>query len=192
MATSCRTIWWDTRGAAGNPINRLDGSFNVPNSGTSTGWEWNNLKKVNYFLRHCFNASGPMADIERYAAEAYFFKAWDYYKKLAILGEVPWLTSDLNVDSPELYAPRTPPRAARRLDPLVSGLRRGASQQRRQCRRTHQPRYGQLPQSPLLPFRGHLPQISQDRCGTHAHGARWRRKVSPCMRGSLRGYHELA
>ena len=49
-----------------------------------------------------------MADIERYAAEAYFFKAWDYYKKLAILGEVPWLTSDLNVDSPELYAPRTP------------------------------------------------------------------------------------
>ncbi len=89
-------------GAAGNPINRLDGSFNVPNSGTSTGWEWNNLKKVNYFLRHCFNASGPMADIERYAAEAYFFKAWDYYKKLAILGEVPWLTSDLNVDSPEL------------------------------------------------------------------------------------------
>ncbi|MBD5347385.1 MAG: RagB/SusD family nutrient uptake outer membrane protein [Bacteroides sp.] len=95
-------------GAAGNPINRLDNSFTVPNSGTTTGWEWNNLKKVNYFLSHCFEASGPVADIEKYAAEAYFFKAWDYYKKLSVLGEVPWLTNDLNVDSPELYSARTP------------------------------------------------------------------------------------
>ncbi|MDE7237752.1 MAG: RagB/SusD family nutrient uptake outer membrane protein, partial [Paramuribaculum sp.] len=95
-------------GTAGNPINRLDNSFTVPNSGTTTGWEWNNLKKVNYFLSHCFQAEGPVAEIEKYAAEAYFFKAWDYYKKLSILGEVPWLYRDLNVDSPELYSARTP------------------------------------------------------------------------------------
>lgn len=95
-------------GSAGNPNNRLDGSFTVPQSGTTTGWEWGNLKKVNYFLSHYGEAQGNAVEIEAYAAEAYFFKAWDYYKKLVIFGEVPWLTSDLNINSPELYAPRTP------------------------------------------------------------------------------------
>ena len=43
-----------------------------------------------------------------YAGEAYFFKAWEYYKKVLYFGDVPWLTRDLNVDSEELYASRTP------------------------------------------------------------------------------------
>ena len=43
-----------------------------------------------------------------YAGEAYFFKAWEYYKKVLYFGDVPWLTRDLNVDSEELYDSRTP------------------------------------------------------------------------------------
>ena len=46
--------------------------------------------------------------LNAYGGEAYFFKAWEYYKKVLYFGDVPWLTRDLNVDSEELYAPRTP------------------------------------------------------------------------------------
>ena len=95
-------------GTAGNPISRLDDSFTVPNSGTSTGWDWTSLRKVNYFINHCREVAASSSEAERYLGEAYFFKAWDYYQKLSILGEVPWMVTDLNVDSPELYAPRTP------------------------------------------------------------------------------------
>ena len=95
-------------GGSGNPSNRLDNTFKTPNSGKDTGWDWDNLKKVNYFLRHYKGAVGNETEKAAYAAEAYFFKAWDYYRKLVILGEVPWFEYDLNVDSPELFAPRTP------------------------------------------------------------------------------------
>ena len=46
--------------------------------------------------------------LDKWAAEAYFFKAMDYYKKLYIFGEVPWYSLDMNVNSEELFAPRTP------------------------------------------------------------------------------------
>jgi hypothetical protein len=100
-------------GTAGNPSARLDGSYIAPTEGSKTanGWEWSNLKKVNYFLRHYHDADANVVDVnvlDKWAAEAYFFKAWDYYKKLYIFGEVPWYTLDLNVNSEELYAPRTP------------------------------------------------------------------------------------
>ena len=39
-------------GTAGDPDTRLRGTFITPNSGTGTGWEWNKLRSVNYFLRH--------------------------------------------------------------------------------------------------------------------------------------------
>jgi hypothetical protein len=95
----------------GNPSNRLDGSFIVPATGTGTGWEWGKLRAVNYFLRHYLNVAPSVADIsrlDRWKAEACFFKAWDYYTKLYIFGEVPWFVTDLNVNSPELFLPRTP------------------------------------------------------------------------------------
>jgi len=98
-------------GAAGDCDTRLRGTFITPSSGTGTGWEWNKLRAVNYFLRHYHAAEGSVNDpaaLNKWAAEAYFFKAMDYFDKLYIFGEVPWYTSDMNVDSEELYAPRTP------------------------------------------------------------------------------------
>jgi hypothetical protein len=106
---------------AGNPNTHLDGSWLVPasepaktsevTSNDVTGWNWTSLKQVNYFLRHVHDADGSVAsptDLNKWIAEAYFFKAWDYYQKLYIFGEVPWFPLDLNVNSPELYNPRTP------------------------------------------------------------------------------------
>jgi len=98
-------------GTAGDADTRLRGTFITPTSGTGTGWEWNRLKAVNYFLRHYREAEGSVNSpdmLDKWAAEAYFFKAMDYFKKLYIFGETPWYTLDMNINSEELYAPRTP------------------------------------------------------------------------------------
>ena len=89
---------------------RLNGTFVVPQTGTTTGWDWTQMRSLNYFLRNYAQAAkgGDVSKLDKYKAEALFFKAWDYYNKVLIFGEVPWFSSDLNVDSPELYAPRTP------------------------------------------------------------------------------------
>jgi hypothetical protein len=88
---------------------RLNGTYVVPQTGNKTGWDWTSMRSLNYFLRNYTQAAkdGDVSKLDKYKAEAFFFKAWDYYNKVLIFGEVPWFSSDLNVDSPELFAPRT-------------------------------------------------------------------------------------
>lgn len=118
----CRLIGWDkmTDNALLNGTNksanntgvadpRLNGTYTVPQSGNSTGWDWTSMRSLNYFLRNYTQAAkgGNVQKLDKYKAEALFFKAWDYYNKVLVFGEVPWLSQDLNIDSPDLYAPRT-------------------------------------------------------------------------------------
>lgn len=91
-----------------NPDARLTMRLTTPTSGSGMGWEWEKLKKVNYFLRRHHEVPIDSEKLKKYTAEAYFFKAMDYYNKMYALGEVPWLVYDLNIDSPELYSKRTP------------------------------------------------------------------------------------
>ena len=102
-------IYSDNCVKTGNEFSSLAGELIVPTgSGESTGWYWWNLRKVNFFLTHYDKAELSQDKKNAYAGEAYFFKAWEYYKKVLYFGDVPWITRDLNVDSEELYAPRTP------------------------------------------------------------------------------------
>lgn len=102
---------------SGDISSRMQGTWNVPASepanvgDNTTGWRWGNLRTVNYFLNHYREAEGSVSNpdiLNKWAAEAYFFKAWDYYMKMIAFGEVPWLETDLNINSPELYSARTP------------------------------------------------------------------------------------
>lgn len=102
-------VYSDNCVKTGNEFSSLAGELIVPTgSGESTGWYWWNLRKVNFFLSHYEKAELSQEKKNAYAGEAFFFKAWEYYKKVLYFGDVPWLTRDLNVDSEELYAPRTP------------------------------------------------------------------------------------
>jgi hypothetical protein len=102
-------------GPDGNLANRLQGTWQAPSSATTaltstdnTGWRWGNLRTINYFLNHYRDVEGSSPEaLNKWVAEAYFFKAWDYYWKIVALGEVPWLEKDLNINSPELFGPRT-------------------------------------------------------------------------------------
>lgn len=101
-------IYSDNAVKNGSEDERLSGEYVVPTGSGSSGWEWNELRDVNFFLARYNRADLPEDVKLKWAAEAYFFKAWDYYKKVLFFGDVPWLTEDLNVNSPELYNPRTP------------------------------------------------------------------------------------
>ena len=58
-------------------------------------------------MTHYQSAQGTEAEINNYVGEIRFFRALQYFDKIKTLGDVPWLEKDLNVDSEELYGPRT-------------------------------------------------------------------------------------
>ena len=102
-------VYSDNCVKTGNEFRSMAGELIVPTGASAdNGWYWWNLRKVNFFLNRYDRADLSQEKKNAYAAEAYFFKAWDYYQKVLLCGDVPWLTRDLNVDSEELYAARTP------------------------------------------------------------------------------------
>lgn len=102
-------VYSDNCVKTGNEFRSMAGELIVPTGATAeSGWYWWNLRKVNFFLNRYDRADISQEKKNAYAAEAYFFKAWDYYRKVVLFGDVPWITRDLNVDSEELYAARTP------------------------------------------------------------------------------------
>ena len=102
-------VYSDNCVKTGNEFRSMAGELIVPTGASAdNGWYWWNLRKVNFFLNRYDRADLSQEKKNAYAAEAYFFKAWDYYQKVLLFGDGPWLTRDLNVDSEELYAARTP------------------------------------------------------------------------------------
>ncbi|HVV04340.1 MAG TPA: RagB/SusD family nutrient uptake outer membrane protein [Puia sp.] len=85
----------------------LDGTYVVPVSGG--GWDWGPIRNVNYFLQRYQRAAADQATLNKYAAEARFFRAYYYWQKVIRFGDVPWLNRDLTDTSVSLlYAPKTP------------------------------------------------------------------------------------
>lgn len=107
---------------AGGADGKIAGTYDTPNKAgdnLDNPWNWQKLRKVNYFLNHYKEVitveSDSLYEVElkklnKYVAEAKFFKAWDYYIKLVALGEVPWLETELYTDSEELHTAKRTPR----------------------------------------------------------------------------------
>lgn len=78
----------------------------VPNSGG--GWVWNLLRRINVFLANYDNVKEVQSVKDKYAGEAYFFRAWFYLDKVQRFGDVPWIDKPLTTESEEVYGPRDP------------------------------------------------------------------------------------
>ncbi|QZE15167.1 RagB/SusD family nutrient uptake outer membrane protein [Halosquirtibacter laminarini] len=83
---------------------RLNGEVTVYDA---SGWNYGNIRKVNYFIENYTKATGQQNDIDHFVGEAYFFRAKFYFELMQRFGEVPFIGKVLNLDSPELYDPRT-------------------------------------------------------------------------------------
>ena len=65
------------------------------------------IGRTNYFLNNYQRATGVKEEVrERYAAEAYFYRAYNYWILTSLFGDVPLITSELNVESPDVFRGR--------------------------------------------------------------------------------------
>ena len=70
-----------------------------------SGWSWTNLRKLNTFLEYADNCKDEAVRNE-YVALTRFFRAYFYFEKVKMFGDVPWYDHTLDSDSPELNKPR--------------------------------------------------------------------------------------
>src|SRR5690625_1435665 len=83
------------------------GSRIVPTARGSGGWNWSNLRKINWVI----NNSNKIQDNEfrnHYVGVARWFRAYFYFEMVKRFGDVPWINSVLKVEDEEsLKMPRT-------------------------------------------------------------------------------------
>jgi hypothetical protein len=81
----------------------ISGSFNAQNV---TGWDWTDLRNVNFFIQNNHNPAVAEAARNHYTGIARFFRAWFYFKMVSQYGDVPWYGKAMDVNDPDLYKPR--------------------------------------------------------------------------------------
>ena len=76
-----------------------------PITSGESGWSWSTLRDINTFLEYSGNCKdGKLRD--QYNGLARFFRAYFYFEKVKMFGDVPWYDHTLGSDDPELYKPR--------------------------------------------------------------------------------------
>jgi len=68
------------------------------------GWDF--VRAINVGLENYNKAKISQTVIDKYIGEARLFRGWFYAEKVQKFGDVPWIETSLNIDSPELYAAR--------------------------------------------------------------------------------------
>ncbi len=69
---------------------------------------WNFVRAINVGMDNYNRAKIPQATKDKYIGEARLMRGWFYAEKVTKFGDVPFVERELNVDSEELFAARTP------------------------------------------------------------------------------------
>lgn len=85
-----------------------NGTLIAPNDDGDWSDRFEDLRQCNTILSKVESYAGDKAEIERYAAEARFFRAYTHWRLMKKFNDIPILTKVLEVDSPELYGSREP------------------------------------------------------------------------------------
>ena len=81
----------------------------VPNGGQWFGYKgWNFVRAINVGLENYDKADIPEDTRNKYVGEARLLRGWFYAEKVQKFGDAPWVDRELNIDSDELFAARTP------------------------------------------------------------------------------------
>lgn len=88
------------------------GNFTTETSQINSLWvtAYTGIGRVNYFLNNFHRAEGKVDSkvLARYEAEAYFYRAYNYWVLTTYFGDVPYITDELNVEAPDVYRGRDP------------------------------------------------------------------------------------
>jgi hypothetical protein len=72
-----------------------DGAFSATNS---SGWDWSDLRNINYFIQNCTDPDVPAATRRSYLGLARYFRAYFYMDKVKRFGDVPWINKPIDYD----------------------------------------------------------------------------------------------
>jgi hypothetical protein len=95
----------------GNHVRIRAGQITPDNNPISFGWNntcFNFVRAINIGLANYDNADISQDIIDKYKAEARLFRGWMVADKVSLYGDYPWIEKELNIDSEELFAERTP------------------------------------------------------------------------------------
>src|SRR5699024_2601415 len=90
-----------------NLNSRLEGTRVL---GSGGGIYYSGVREVNYFFDNYrrVEENADFEEYQQYLGEAHFFRALTYFDLLKGYGDVLWLETTVEPDSPELYEPRDP------------------------------------------------------------------------------------
>jgi hypothetical protein len=89
----------DDGSASGNDIVALGGDRD---------WGWGHLRNFNFFIENCTDENVSEDVRNHYIGVARFFRAFFYFEKVKRYGDVPWISTALDVEDPELFKGRDP------------------------------------------------------------------------------------
>jgi len=89
----------DDTSASGNEVVALGGDRD---------WGWGHLRNFNFFIDNCIDEAVPEEVRNHYIGLARFFRAFFYFEKVKRYGDVPWISTALDVEDPDLYKARDP------------------------------------------------------------------------------------
>lgn len=102
MLPSASTLYSETADYIVKNIlsDEVRGTRLVPSS--SSMWSWNRLRDINFFLEHAHQCTDVKVR-EEYVGLARFFRAFFYFDKVRIYGDVPWVERTLSSEEEALY-----------------------------------------------------------------------------------------
>ena len=75
---------------------------------SSSYWDFSSIRSINVMLSHLDDGHLNETDKKHWKSVGYFFHSWWYMELISRYGDIPYITSVLNDESPEAYGPRTP------------------------------------------------------------------------------------
>jgi starch-binding outer membrane protein, SusD/RagB family len=96
----------DNQATSSSATRWIPGEWRVPQSGGS--WDFTSIRQVNYFLEVALprwkenKITGNAGNITHYIGEAYFLRAYEYFKKVQAFGDFPIIKSTLPDDQASL------------------------------------------------------------------------------------------
>ncbi|MBG0513746.1 RagB/SusD family nutrient uptake outer membrane protein [Elizabethkingia meningoseptica] len=103
---------------ADNTDNLIRGSVTPANIG---GWDWKQLRSINYMLENSGKATGDQSLIKHYKGVAKFFRANFYFNMVKKYGDVPWYSKTLDSNDEAMLYKAKDPRALV-VDSIMSDL----------------------------------------------------------------------
>jgi len=86
---------------------RVKGTRTIPIARGTGGWSWTDLRSINYFLQNYRKCNDQNAKL-KYGGIARFFRAYFYFNKVKMFGDVPWYGKVLEAGDEDLYKARDP------------------------------------------------------------------------------------